>query len=116
FAGMEAMYSFLPSIRLRGAAGIEITQASVVTPGMFDLLGRPAQLGRTFAPGETRGVVVISHAYWQRRFGGDPGVIGRTIPIVDQVPPLASNATPAPATVIGVMPADFVFPYRTMLG
>ena len=85
FAGIEAMYSFLASVRLRTAAGIEITQASVVTPGMFDLLGRQAQLGRTFAPGETRGVVVISHAYWQRRFGGDPGVIGKALPIVDQV-------------------------------
>ena len=116
FTGIEGLYSFLLPIRLQTATGIEVAQASVVTPGLFGLLGRAPQLGRTFAGDETRDVVVISHAYWQRRFGGDPHVVGRTIPVVDQVTALNNNAQPKPARIIGVMPADFVFPYRTMLG
>ena len=66
-------------------------------------------LGRDFAPNEgasrtsIRGetaepseVVILSHGYWQRRFGGDRGIIGRSIPMGRRS-----------ATVIGVMPAGF---------
>src|SRR5207248_6965654 len=40
-------------------------------------------------------VTLLSHAFWERRFGGDPGIIGRTIQL---------NGTPA--TVVGIMPPD----------
>jgi predicted permease len=116
FTAIEALYAFLLPMRLQTASGIEIAQGSVVTPGLLRLLGREALLGRTFADGETRDVVVISYAYWQRRFGGDPQVVGRAIPVIDQVNALDNRAQPKPARIIGVMPADFVFPYRTMLG
>ena len=60
-------------------------------------------LGRTPTPEEDRpnsaSVVVLSHALWQRRFGGDRGVIGNAITINGR-----------PFTVIGVMPATFRFP------
>ena len=49
--------------------------------------------------------ILISHGFWQRRFGGDPDIVGRTLQI--------ANATPV---IVGVMPQDFMFPYGSMLG
>jgi hypothetical protein len=70
-----------------------------VSASFFELLGAPA-MGRAFAPAEDapggESVVVLSHAYWQRRFGGDTAVLGRAIRI-----------GPSQATVIGVMPTGF---------
>jgi predicted permease len=106
-AGVEGLYSFLIPIQLRLAAEAETVQASVVSLGMFELLGRSAMLGRAFATGDSESTVVLSEAYWRRRFGGDPSVVGRTIVIA---------GVTEPVTVIGVMPPDFVFPYRSMLG
>ncbi len=69
----------------------------------FDTLGVPAHVGRTLIRADDRpgapAVTVISHAFWQRQFGGDPDVIGRTLPI---------NRTPF--TIVGVSPADFFGP------
>lgn len=73
-----------------------------VTHTLFPLLGAKAELGRTFTaeedrPGEGR-VVVLSHGLWQRRFGADPGIVGRAIELDGE-----------PYVVTGVMPADFSF-------
>ena len=71
---------------------------------MFELLEVEAALGRTFAPGEDgpggADVVVLRHGLWQRRYGGDPGIVGETI-LLDGTP----------HTVVGVMPPDFNFPF-----
>jgi len=71
-----------------------------VTANFFDTLGAPAFLGRTFESNDeaqgARLTVVLSYATWQRRYGGDPSVVGRSV-IVDG----------GPATIIGVMPEDF---------
>jgi putative ABC transport system permease protein len=60
-------------------------------------------LGRAFHTEEgkpgTAGVVVLNHGFWQRRFGGDPNVVGRTILLDEE-----------PYTVVGVMPLRFEFP------
>ena len=73
-----------------------------VSANFFDVLGVTAAVGRTFRAEEelpdALAVVVISHGLWERAFGGDPSVIGRTIPL-----------SGAPHTVIGVAPADFSF-------
>ena len=74
-----------------------------VTPDLFDVLRTNATLGRTFVdeeatPGRDR-VAVLSHGFWQRRFGGDPSVIGRTIRLDVE-----------PYEVVGVMGAGFEFP------
>jgi putative ABC transport system permease protein len=76
-----------------------------VSGGFFDALGVRPELGRTFRPGEDEPgqaqVVVLRHAYWQTRFGGDPHIVGKRIQLDD-----------ASFEVIGVMPRDFEFPYN----
>jgi putative ABC transport system permease protein len=72
----------------------------VVSPSVFTTLGVSAFLGRTVA--DTDGdspVVVLGYGLWQRRFGGDPRIVGRTI-----------RLTGTAYTVIGVMPRRFQFP------
>jgi predicted permease len=70
-----------------------------VSASFFELLGTPA-FGRAFGPAEDAAgaepVVVLSHAFWQRRFGGDSAIVGRAITV-----------GPGPATVIGIMPPGF---------
>jgi predicted permease len=74
-----------------------------VTASTFATLGSEPLIGRTFTPEEDRpgasAVAVISHGLWQRRYGGDPTVVGRTI-VMDGVP----------RRVLGVMPAEFQLP------
>ena len=56
-----------------------------VTSGFFTLLGHPPVLGRDFAAGDElpgrNTVVILSHSLWMRRFGGDPAIVGRSIPL-----------------------------------
>lgn len=103
---LEAYFSFVtPREMVVDGGASEVVIGVTVTPGLFDLLGRSPTLGRPFRPTSQDFDVVISHGFWQRRFGGDPAIVGRTIQLSD-----------APATIVGVMPADFTFPYGTMLG
>ncbi|HET9702553.1 MAG TPA: ABC transporter permease [Vicinamibacterales bacterium] len=81
-----------------------IVNGAQVTPALFDLLGTPPLYGRGLRPGDDTTVIVISHGFWQRQFGGDPAVVGRR---------LGSGA--ASATVVGVMPSGFALPYPSML-
>ena len=85
------------SVNLAGSDVPENVTGARVGPDFFALLGVTPALGRAFLPDEDRpgsdGVVVLSDRLWRRRFGGDPGVIGRDIRI-DGVP----------RRVIGVMP------------
>jgi putative ABC transport system permease protein len=104
-ADAQAMYSFLVNETLTENGVTEIVQSSTVSNGMFAMLGRDAFLGRTFRD-DDRNVVVLSHRFWKRRFGGDPSIINRQI----------TGSGGLHYTVIGVMPEDFVFPYKTMLG
>ena len=86
-----------------GLGEAETLQAARTTQSLPQVLRVTPQLGRWFDEAEAspggRPVAVMSHGYWQRRFGGDGGVIGRTIV-------LNGVAT----TVIGVMPQGFAFP------
>jgi predicted permease len=69
-----------------------------VTIGVLEALGVQPLLGRWFVAGDVGGTtqVLLSYAYWQRHFGGDPGVIGRTLTL---------NA--GTADIVGVMPPGF---------
>jgi len=73
-----------------------------VVGNFFHVLGVEPELGRSFTKDETvkggRAVVLLSHAYWERQFGGDRGIVGR---------PITLNGTPT--TVIGVLPETFDF-------
>jgi putative ABC transport system permease protein len=75
-----------------------------VTPGFFDVLQVSPVMGRSFRDDEARAgaghVVVISHAMWQRRFGGAPDVLGRSLRLDGEA-----------HEVIGVMPPRFAIPY-----
>lgn len=73
-----------------------------VTPNFFDLLGVHPALGRQFTAQEDAArskVVVLSYTLWQRRFGGDASVIGRSVQVDDEA-----------TTIVGVMPRGFFFP------
>lgn len=107
-AGVEGMYSFLTPVQIRIGSEPEPAIVSQVTPGMFSLLGRTPILGRKFDdPGAPDGAI-LSYQFWKRRFGGDPGIVGKTVS-------LSGAGAAAAIPVIGVMPEDFTFPYGTML-
>lgn len=107
-AAVEAMYSFLTAVEVRIDREPELVTASQVTPGMFDLLGRQPLIGAYFDHRGAPAGAVISHQFWQRRFGGDPGVLGKLLSPGD-----AGGET---LPIIAVMPPDFTFPYGPMLG
>ena len=71
------------SVNITGDATPEQVAAGYVSADFFRLFGATLILGRTFTPEEDRpraaSTVVLSHGFWQRRFGGDRGVVGRTI-------------------------------------
>ncbi len=78
---------------------------AIVSGNYFDVLGVRALIGRTFLPEEdrtpnTHPVVVIGYGLWERRFGADPNVLGRTITLNEH-----------DFTVIGVAPKDFGSPF-----
>ena len=82
--------------------GSEREEASgrLVSGGFFDVLGVGSALGRVFTAAEDRTetpVAVVSYSYWQRRFGGRPDVLGKTLTV--------GNAT---LTIIGVTPRGFI--------
>jgi putative ABC transport system permease protein len=86
------------SLDYRPAGGEpEVITSARVSRGFFDALGMPMLHGRSFLPAEfvegNDRVVVLSHGLWRERFGGDPGVVGRTLPLDG-----------LPYTVVGVMP------------
>ncbi len=88
------------STTLTGAGDPERLLLATVTPGYFSVFGVQPALGRAFTDDEatsTSRVFVLSHAFWQRKFGGDPSIVGRDITL-----------NGAPWRVIGVMPADFL--------
>jgi putative ABC transport system permease protein len=81
----------------------ERVRADRVTANLFPLLGVAPALGRVFEERDDRDgaspVVLLSYGAWQRRFGRQRDVVGQTV-----------RVNRRPVTIIGVMPADFVFP------
>jgi putative ABC transport system permease protein len=92
-----AAYDFSgPGINLTGGDRPELIKGIHVSADYFRVFGAPVALGRTFTPEEDRpggpAVVVISNGLWRNRFGGDPGILNRTIDLGQE-----------PYTIIGVI-------------
>jgi putative ABC transport system permease protein len=97
FSDMAAFFDL--NANLIGDGDPEEVPSQLATTNLFSVLGVKPIKGRTFAPddgqtGQPR-VVVISYDLWQRRFGGDPNIIGRKITLNNQ-----------PNEIIGVLPPE----------
>src|SRR5215813_11378303 len=91
FAAYREQNRSFESIALYNSSGINLTGVgeperlplTIVTADFFKVFGVSPQLGRTFVEGEDVAgknlVCVLSHKLWQRRFGGDPNIVGKTI-------------------------------------
>ena len=92
------------AVDLTGEGQPEKLAAAGVSASFFDVFGVRALHGRTFTNGEDvlgrHRVVVLGHALWRQRFGGDPSIVGRTITL-----------NGVPQQVIGVLPAGVAFPH-----
>lgn len=92
---------------LSGEQSAERVDASLVVPHFFSVLGSAPMLGGGFDEASVRASdglqVVLSHSLWTRRYGADPGIIGRDIRIDGR-----------PHTVMGVMPSAFRQPERSL--
>ena len=103
FERMAASYT--RSVTMASKAGAVRMSGAVVTSELFPLLGVQPLLGRAFGEEADRAGggrwALLSHATWQTRFDGDPGVIGRAIALNGQS-----------YTVAGVMPPAFQYPIQ----
>jgi predicted permease len=97
-------YSQSADVALTGAFAPEVIKQARVSANFLSVLGVEPLIGRSFtAEEDSKGgppVVIISSSLWQRRFGADPQIVGRTIDVAG-----------FPHTVIGIMPANFRFPF-----
>jgi putative ABC transport system permease protein len=101
FSGVAAYQG--NDFNLTGMGEPEVLYAMNVSASLFPMLGVTPTLGRSFTPKEDEKggtpVVLITHGFWDRRFGKDPNVLGRVI-----------NLDGVPSTIIGVLPPGFRFP------
>ena len=99
FDGVVGYGGFMGTIT--GAGRAEPVFGELVTGNFFDVLGVAPAAGRTFRPDEDRApgaapVAVLGYGFWQRRFGGDPAAVGRTLTLNGR-----------PYTIVGVAPPWF---------
>ncbi|HKQ74362.1 MAG TPA: ABC transporter permease [Blastocatellia bacterium] len=91
------------SANLGGIEPPERVRGFLVSPNLLNTVGIKVVLGRSFRPDEDQpgrdNVAILTHGLWQRRFGGDPGVVGRVV-----------NVDGKAHTIIGVMPQGVIFP------
>jgi hypothetical protein len=90
----------LDHVAVTGLATPEVAVALGVTQGTLPALGVQPAMGRWFSRADDQpgapDTLILTNGYWQRHFGGDPGVIGRVMTLDSR-----------PREVIGVMPANF---------
>ena len=108
FEEMAAVLPFPTEYGVTGGGEAERAPAGVASVNLFEALGVRPALGRGFRQEDglegAANVVMISQGFWQRRFGGDPEVLGRSLSLNSE-----------PYTVVGVLPAGFFFMYRADL-
>src|SRR6185295_16722989 len=101
FEAIEAFYTGKMTLEQREGPPFAARTAAV-RPTFFSLAGQHPLLGRVFTADELAShqpVVLLSEAMWRSRFGADPGVIGRSVTLDDQL-----------YTIIGVAPQSFRLP------
>jgi putative ABC transport system permease protein len=107
FASAAAFYTGNANLAADGAEPERVPRAGV-TPGFFNVLGVQPVLGRTFVAEDdqpnTQTVAIISDGLWKRRFGSDPGIIGKQVQI-----------SARSITIVGVMPPGFELPEQTQV-
>ena len=99
-----AAYAGPRNMDVSGGGPPEEVLGMSVTANLLPLLGVPPLAGRTFSQSEEgpdRKVIVLSYRLWQRRFGGAPGLVGKTVLMNGEG-----------YTVIGIMPRGFAYPDR----
>jgi putative ABC transport system permease protein len=86
---------------------VEMVYALYSSPSFLPMIGVETEVGRAFPPDEggdePKQVVILSHGFWQQRFGGDPAVVGETLRLKGWVDSLACE-------IVGVLPRDFRLP------
>ena len=101
-AGYFAFFDFGRRQTMTGSGEPERLRSVAISDNLLDVLGVTPALGRNFTAQECLingpQVTLLSHAFWQRRFAGDAGVVGRTLTLNDTV-----------VTIVGVLPASFDF-------
>ena len=97
-------YSASEDVVLNGAFAPEVIKQARVSANFLSILGVDPLIGRSFTSAEDTPsgspVVIISSNLWQRRYGGDPQIVGRTIDVAG-----------FPHTVVGILPVNFNFPF-----
>jgi predicted permease len=112
FLDWEKQNTVFDSLSAYSAGSVTVTgveesaeriQRAVVSEQFFKVVRTPAHLGRTLLPEDSEKgkdvVAVLSHGYWQKRFGGDPAAVGKNI-ILDG----------RSFSIVGVMPGGFMYP------
>jgi len=107
---LEKMAAYEPTGGVvTSASDPEVLTGARVTFNYFNVLGQEPLLGRAFLPSEDtpgkHNVVIISYGLWQRRFGGDPAMVGQTFKFNN-----------VPTVVVGIMPPGFDFPNQAERG
>jgi predicted permease len=96
------------TVNLSDAQRPERVEGAVITANLWDLLGVQPALGRAFAPADDEPgaarTVILSDALWKSRYDADPAIVGKQI-----------RANAQTATVVGVMPPRFDFPFKNVL-
>src|SRR5262249_17102222 len=99
---------------LTGRGEPERLESFSVTAGLFSALGVSPQLGRAFTPEEDRPeaarVALLGHAFWQRRFGCDPAIIGQTVALGGQSPTAIRIMPPRSRSLLPLEQADVLMP------
>ena len=103
FEAIAAYYQ--QDFNLTGTTLPERLRGLCSTPGLFALLGVNPLLGREFSPSDGPHVALLSYRLWQRRFAGDPSVLGKPIHLDGWA-----------YTVMGVLPQQFYFPPQMFEG
>ena len=107
YTAIGAYAEGLENLALSGVGEPEVLDGARVSANFLDILRVSPLRGRSFLPEEDKpgapAVAMISANLWQRRFGGDPSIVGKTVTLAG-----------TPHTIVGVLPAGFQFPFSRL--